>query len=245
MSSFFGHSVVWLRRQIDDLLDVVYPPVCGICGRPADSVERLICDKCWDAVRGLEAPYCSQCRQFLLESLRCPECRPAPLVVFSLGYFDGPLKTIIHDLKFHGLKPLGAGLGRKLAEMLAARADKPAIDAIIPVPLHISRLYARGFNQAEEIAREIGRGLDLAVRADLLYAARKTKQQAKLPAAKREINVRGAFAVTDGAGEILSGATILLVDDVTTTGATLREAARVLREASARRVLAAVAATAL
>jgi len=245
VSSFFGHSVVWLRRQIDDLLDVVYPPVCGICGRPAESGERLICEKCWEAVKGLEMPYCSGCKQFLPETLRCPECRPAPLVVFSLGYFDGPLKTIIHDLKFHGLKPLGAGLGRRLAEVLSSRADKLAIDFIIPVPLHISRYYARGFNQAEEIAREIGRRLDLAVRADLLYAARKTKQQAKLPAAQREINVRGAFAVPDRAEEILNGATILLVDDVTTTGATLREAARVLREATARRVVAAVAATAL
>jgi len=245
VSSFFGHCVVWLRRQIDDLLDVVYPPVCGICGRPAESGERLICEKCWETVRGLDAPYCSGCKQFLPETLHCPECRPAPLVVFSLGYFDGSLKTIIHDLKFHGLKPLGTGLGRKLAEVLSLRADKLAIDFIIPVPLHASRYYARGFNQAEEIAREIGRELGLAVRADLLYAARKTKQQAKLPAARREINVRGAFAVPDRVEEILNGATILLVDDVTTTGATLREAARVLREANARRVLAAVAATAL
>ena len=245
MSSFFGHCVVWLRRQIDDLLDVVYPPVCGICGRPAESGERLICEKCWETVRGLDAPYCSGCKQFLPETLHCPECRPAPLVVFSLGYFDGSLKTIIHDLKFHGLKPLGTGLGRKLAEVLSLRADKLAIDFIIPVPLHASRYYARGFNQAEEIAREIGRELGLAVRADLLYAARKTKQQAKLPAARREINVRGAFAVPDRVEEILNGATILLVDDVTTTGATLREAARVLREANAPRVLAAVAATAL
>jgi competence protein ComFC len=166
------------------------------------------------------------------------------MVIFSLGYFDDRLKAIIHDLKFHGLKPLGAGLGRGLAQLIAPRVDRIKADFIIPVPLHESRRLGRGFNQAEEIAREISRLLDTPLIPDVLYCVRKTRQQAKLPAAEREVNVRGAFAVDDEEG-MLKGKRIILVDDVTTTGATLRENARMLRRAGSGKIFGAVAATAV
>lgn len=166
------------------------------------------------------------------------------MVIFSLGYFDDRLKTIIHDLKFHGLKPLGTGLGRGLAELIAPRMDRIKADFIIPVPLHESRRLGRGFNQAEEIARETSRLLGIPLVSDLLYCDRKTRQQARLSAAEREVNVRGAFAVDDD-GPMLSGKRIILVDDVTTTGATLRENARMLKLAGAGRIFGAVAATAV
>jgi ComF family protein len=233
-----------MRRQIGDALDVLYPPVCGLCGRPADSEDRLICRVCWSLIKGIEAPYCSACRKLLFDRLYCRECRSSPMVVFSLGYFDDRLQTIIHDLKFHGLKPLGTGLGRGLAELMAPWADRMKADFIIPVPLHESRRLSRGFNQAEEIGRELSHRLKIPLRSDLLICVRKTRQQAKLPAAQRELNVRGAFAVDDEK-RILSGRRIILVDDVTTTGATLRENARVLRQAGAGKIIGAVAATAV
>jgi ComF family protein len=226
------------------MLDVLYPPVCGICGKPADSEDRLICDTCWDLIKGFEAPYCSGCRSLLFDRLYCRECRSSPMVMFSLGYFDDHLQSIIHDLKFHGLKPLAAGLGRGLADLIVPVADRVKADLVIPVPLHESRRLGRGFNQAEEIAREISRQLNVSLQSDLLFATRKTKQQARLPAAQREANVRGAFAVDDENG-VLKGKRIILVDDVTTTGATLRENARVLRQAGAGKIVGAVAATAV
>ncbi len=226
------------------MLDVLYPPVCGLCGKPADSGDRLICAACWDLIKGFEAPYCSGCRTLLYDRLYCRDCRSSPMIVFSLGYFDDRVRTIIHDLKFHGLKPLAAGLGKGLVEMIVPFADRVRADFVIPVPLHESRLISRGFNQAEEIAREISRRLDIPLQPDILFNARKTKQQAKLPAAQREANVRGAFAVDDPRG-MLKGKRIILVDDVTTTGATLRENARVLKRAGAGKIIGAVAATAV
>ncbi len=226
------------------MLDVLYPPVCGICGKPANSEDRLICMACWDLIKGFEAPYCSGCRKLLFDRLSCRECRSSPMVIFSLGYFDERLQSIIHDLKFHGLKPLATGLGRGLADLIAPVANRVKADFIIPVPLHESRRLGRGFNQAEEIAREMSRRLNVTLQSDLLFSVRKTKQQAKLPAAQREANVRGAFAVDDENG-VLKGKRIILVDDVTTTGATLRENARVLRQAGAGKIVGAVAATAV
>lgn len=226
------------------MLDVLYPPVCGLCGKPADSEDRLICRACWDLIKGFEAPYCSGCKGLLFDRLSCRECRTSPMVIFSLGYFDNRLQSIIHDLKFRGLKPLAAGLGRGLADLITPVADRVKADYIVPVPLHDSRRLGRGFNQAEEIAREISARLDVSLQTELLFAVRKTRQQARLPAAQREANVRGAFAVDDELG-ILQGKRVILVDDVTTTGATLRENARVLKRAGAKRIFGAVAATAV
>jgi ComF family protein len=226
------------------MLDVLYPPVCGLCGEPADSGDRLICGSCWDLIKGFDAPYCSGCRTLLFDRLSCRDCRSSPMIVFSLGYFDARIRTIIHDLKFGGLKPLAAGLGRGLADLIVPFVDRLKADFVIPVPLHESRRLSRGFNQAEEIAREISRRLDIPLETDILFNARKTKQQAKLPAARRAANVRGAFAVDDPNG-ILKGKRAILVDDVTTTGATLRENARVLKRAGAGKIIGAVAATAV
>lgn len=233
-----------LGRQLDDLLDLLYPPVCGLCGHPADSDDRLICQRCWESIEGPEAPYCSGCRQLLQDRLKCPVCHPAPMTVFSLGYYDGPLQTIVHDLKFKSLKPLANNIGRRLAERITPYLDRLKPDLIVPVPLHDSRWYGRGFNQSEEIAAGMGKILGIPVLGDVLYVARKTKQQARLPASQREANVRGAYAVDDP-GAALDGKIVLLVDDVTTTGATLRENERVLLQASATKIVAAVAATAL
>jgi competence protein ComFC len=244
MGDFVSKCSRLIKTEAGDLLDLIYPPVCGLCSLPADSGDRLVCQRCWNAVCGLEAPYCLECRQFLRNPLRCSFCGVSTLAVFSLGYFDGHLQTILHDLKFAGLKPLAGPLGRKLAQLIAGWTNIPVIDFIIPVPLHSSRKYIRGFNQAEEIAREIGLCLGIRLLTGVLRTTRKTRQQARLPAARRPANVRGAFAVDDET-EILKGKTVLLVDDVTTTGATLRENARVLEEASVKRIVAAVAATAV
>jgi ComF family protein len=128
--------------------------------------------------------------------------------------------------------------------MIEKKQDRMKLDCLIPVPLHESRMYIRGFNQSQAIAEGIGRRLNLPVYADILYMTRRTRQQARLPAHRRARNVRGAYAVDDPSGDI-AAKRILLIDDITTTGATLRETARVLRLAGAGKIAAAVAATTL
>lgn len=230
-----------IRRQVNDLLDFIYPPVCGLCGRPADSDDRLVCRSCWSLLTTVEEPFCLNCREFIHTGTVCRNCGGNALTVFSLGVYDDTLRSIIHDLKFHSLKPLGETIGAQLSDIIGDRLIGLKLDMIAPVPLHESRLSVRGFNQAEVIGREVGRALGISCRPDILSLTRKTRQQARLTAAQREINVRGAYAVTDP--ETVRGKSILIVDDITTTGATLREVTRVLYEAGAGRVTAAVAAT--
>jgi ComF family protein len=237
----FNRSRVVLKRQINDFLDFVYPPVCGLCGHPADSDDRLVCRSCWGLLTTIEVPFCLNCHEFIMTGAVCHNCNEYALTVFSLSVYDDTCRAIIHDLKFGCLKPLAAAIGSQLAVLIDNKRQSLKLDMIVPVPLHSSRLYHRGFNQAEEIGREIGRCLDIPIRPDVLYLTRKTRQQSRLSAKQREINVRGAYAVAEP--EAIQGKSILLVDDITTTGATLKETVGVLKRAGARRVTAAVAAT--
>ncbi len=139
------------------------------------------------------------------------------MIVFSLGFFDSHLQSILHDLKYNSLKPLAATIAEKMADLIAPHLDSLGIDMILPVPLHESRLCHRGFNQSEEIAKALGRRLAIPVHPEIIYAARKTKQQARLPADQREANVRGAYGIDDPTG-LIRGKSILLIDDVPLRG---------------------------
>jgi ComF family protein len=143
----------------------------------------------------------------------------------------GPLARVLHEYKYQRdvtLAPL-------LAELLIARCPLTIDhDVIIPVPLHRDRLRWRGFNQAQLLARRLGRHHRVAVDPWLLVRARPTPPQVGLDEADRRRNVAGAFALRRG--EPITGRRVLLVDDVYTTGATVEECARVLKRAGARAV---------
>jgi ComF family protein len=167
----------------------------------------------------------------------CPRCRRAPRLVDrarAIGAYDGALRSIVHALKYEGrrslARPLGALMCQRGADVLHAAA------CAIPVPLHPSRRRQRGFNQAADLARHVGLPVVPALRR-----IRATATQTSLPAARRNRNVRDAFAVGRWDGS-LRRATVVLIDDVSTTGATLEACARVLKEAGVAEVRALTAA---
>jgi ComF family protein len=152
----------------------------------------------------------------------------------AIGSYDGTLRAIVHAFKYDGRRSLAARLG---ALMRARGADVlRGADAIVPVPLHRARRRERGFDQAADLARHVG--------LPVVYALRRTRPtavQASLPAARRHGNVRDAFAARPAAAA-LDGLTVVLVDDVSTTGATLEACARVLTDAGVRELRALTAA---
>lgn len=167
----------------------------------------------------------------------CPRCRRLPRAIDrarAIGQYDGALRSIVHALKYDGrrslAKPLGALMRERGADMIAG-----ALYAV-PVPLHPRRRRMRGFNQAADLAAHLGLPVCAALRR-----VRATAPQADLPAARRHANVRGAFAATRAARR-LAGATVVLVDDVSTTGATLDACARALKTAGVAEVRAITAA---
>ncbi|MGH8004595.1 MAG: ComF family protein [Limisphaerales bacterium] len=161
------------------------------------------------------------------------------MLVFALGIFDLHNRELIHRLKYYGDEPAGRFLGRELGNMLAEFDSMPAWDAVVPVPLHWTRKWSRGFNQSSILARAVSKTAGLPV-LPALRRVKRTKDQTRLSREERLANVREAFWVVKD----VAGKKLLLLDDVTTTGATLEECRRVLAEAGASQISAAVVAMA-
>jgi len=199
----------------------------------------------------LAATYCPACGRHAGPHTAGPDgcvfCRRYPVpfdAAVRAGAYEGPLKTLILRCKYGPRASLATVLGRLLAERLALAGWTDRVERIVPVPLHWSRRVRRGFNQAVGVARELVRAVPGPGRVDrwTLGRTRPTAHQTGVSAARRRRNVRGAFRVRRGAD--LEGRTVLLVDDVMTSGATAAECTRVLKRAGAAQVYVAVAATA-
>jgi ComF family protein len=237
------HSAICISS--DAVLSVVIAPDCAACATPLLHPTRgPVCDSCWSSIQPLTPPLCDRCgdplptwRLVSLPLACCPRCRraaPALDRARAVGAYDGALRAIVHALKYEGRRSLARPLGRLMRERGADLLDGAAW--AVPVPLHPSRRRHRGFNQATDLARHIGVPLLPALRR-----VRATPTQTGLPAGRRHRNVRDAFAVTR-AGAAAAGAVIVLVDDVSTTGATLEACARTLKQAGVAEVRALTAA---
>jgi ComF family protein len=244
-----------VRRLTDGMLAVLLAPHCLTCGALLEfPLDGPVCPACWGAVVPIPPPLCVVCGDALpsWRSLnpvtccaRCRRRRPALACARAAGAYEGVLRQVIHGLKYEGRRTLAAPLG----EMMRARGIEVlrGADLVVPVPLHWRRRHARGFNQAEDLARQLGLPV---VRA--LRRVRPTSPQSGLSAADRRRNLRGAFAPRRRGwlrrrrhDPGIRGACVVVVDDVSTTGATLDACARVLREGGAREVRALTAARAL
>jgi ComF family protein len=229
---------------IDALLSVVLAPVCAACDQPLGEPTRgPVCQPCWRAIKLFTPPLCDVCgdprsswRRIGMECDTCSRCRGRHQLVSrgrAIGEYDGTLRAIVHALKYDGRRSLAGPLARL---MIASGASVLRnADIAVPVPLHRSRKRARGFNQAAEIARHLPISPIHA-----LKRTRATPSQTDLPAEARRANVKDAFALRRRVD--VKGRVIVLVDDVSTTGATLEACAAVLLDAGAREVRALTAA---
>ncbi len=232
--------------SVNALLAVTLAPRCAACARVLDApLAGPVCAPCWGLVRTLAPPFCRACgdplpswRVISVVTERCPRCRRRPPVIdagCAAGEYEGTLREIVHAFKYEGRR----SLARPLAAMMrtAGAAMLRDADWVVPVPLHPWRRVHRGFNQAADLARDLDRPM-----LHALFRWRATPAQTGLTAAARRHNVRDAFAITPLRGAAtraaLDGRIVVLVDDVRTTGATLNECARVLKEAGARDVRA-------
>jgi len=155
----------------------------------------------------------------------------------AIGLYDGPLRSIIHSLKYEGRRSLATPLSALMRDRCRSILD--GADLVVPVPLHPSRRRERGFNQALDLARGLGLPVSRALRR-----TRATDSQTGLPAAERHQNMRGAFAPSrvPWRPRSIDARVVVLVDDVSTTGATLEECGRILQQMGARDVRAVTAA---
>ena len=231
-----------------NVVRLLYPKMCLVC----DAVEgdavafwHGLCNECHRAVTTDPFPACPWCAQTVGPHTDttdgCAECRGTALGferAVRLGPYDGKLRDAVLRMKFLAGEGLADLLGRTFVESRSEALHLLDVDLVAPVPLHWWRKWTRGYNQSEAVGRELADGLKVAFVPNLLRRVRWTTQQVQPTRAARRENMKGAFRVRSGAR--IAGKTILLTDDVMTTGSTLGEAARTLREAGAARVAVAV-----
>ncbi|HKB78832.1 MAG TPA: ComF family protein [Thermoanaerobaculia bacterium] len=226
---------------------IVLHASCVVCDGELPWKERKAscCAACWSslaAIRGVKCDSCAMPWSAGGEGFRCLSCLDDPLPVGwteAWGHYRGSLARLLHAFKFERHDFLDAPLAELLESTLRERGDLD-FDAVVAVPMHRAKLRQRGYNQAELLARKLSRRIGIPYDGALLLKERDREPQSTLPRGERARNVRGLFA----AGATAKGRAFLLVDDICTTGETLRACAGAIRKEGASRVCAIVVAKA-
>ena len=228
-----------MHSLIGAIHDLLFPPLCVACSRRLDhSRPPLLCNDCQKILHFIASPICPCCGIPYTTGADhlCSACLRNTFdfdLARALLLYQPPIDAIILGLKFGGELSGLRTLGTLLAQSGCLRAFSPP-DYIIPVPLHAARIRERGFNQATLIARSCFPQWQDKLRLDLLIRKRQTTPQTQLSGQERRNNLNQAFSLNPH-GQI-SGKTLLVVDDVLTTGSTVNTCARLLRRAGAKRI---------
>ena len=238
-----------ISKIANEVIDLVYPPglYCNCCGKITDKSRTYeLCNDCIRDIKWITGRACEKCGKALGESdpgAICHYCKTHEHV-FDKGYacceYGMHEKTLLYEMKYASRGDIAKILGeviydRMLAE-LGADGLRGAYDLVLPVPLYKERKLKRGFNQAELMAREFSRRSGIAFDNEILFRTRPTDAMKGLGPSERKANIQGAFSINEEKTDVLSGARIIVVDDIFTTGATLDEAAGMLKVAGAARV---------
>ncbi|WP_373236581.1 ComF family protein [Cohaesibacter celericrescens] len=219
-------------------LDLIIPPRCACCGQSVNDANHL-CGTCWSKMEWIGKPFCTVSGLPFSYDLGQEMVSPSVMVdppvydrARSVAAFGETARRLVHQLKYYDRGDLASVMGQWMVRAGADCLVDPAC-WIVPVPLHITRLWKRRFNQAGLLAQAIARHTGTSYKPDLLRRVRSTRQQVGLSEEARRTNVEGAFQLHLPDRLSLSGRTIVLIDDVWTTGATLDACCRVLRRAEA------------
>jgi len=221
------------------ILDILYPQniACILCQKRASDIDdKGLCRACADTLPTIAPPVCQKCGRPVGEDGICIDCAYVRYhfeQAVSVLHYTPEIKRLIHRFKYDGISYLSRIMGWWMAQAFKQRCGWK-VDIIMPVPLHPKRQRQRGFNQSALLARELGRYIGVSVNEGVLIRKKYTTAQAGLNKFQRMQNLQGAFEVREI--EAVRGKTILLVDDVFTTGSTVDECSKVLMQARAQRV---------
>ncbi len=221
-----------LQQTLETAITFLYPAQCRVCEKQLglESVP-YVCDKCWDDIPLIEPPWCEMCGIPNTKGT-CDECATTPPPygkLRTIAYYESALQQAIHLFKFEKRTSLAKPLTQLTMEHIPDDCNITEYDFILPIPIHKKRLRERGFNQATLIANRIAKTTGVQVVTDALVRHRNTSPQSSLDREARQTNIVGAFELQKK--KVVRNKRILVLDDVYTTGATVREAVKVLWDA--------------
>lgn len=237
------------RSFLSYWVNLLYPTTCAICNRKSSD---HFCPTCWDKIELFKQPLCPKCGRPFTSDISlsrspdhlCSECRDIKTYfdkAIAIGPYDGTLAEAIHLFKYNRKKGLGRILGRIMVDNIISSSSlfhtelvEVSSLIILPVPLHPKRLREREFNQSLLLAKEISLTFRIPLIPYNLQRVRWTRPQIELKGEERLKNVKGAFKVKNP--KDIEGKSLLLIDDVYTTGATVRECSKVLKKSGAEKV---------
>ena len=231
-----------LNGLTQKVMDIVYPRRCPVCDDAVDSIGRYICRDCEAAFEAVREPYCLKCGNPVPDDSDrlCKDCAPGRHV-FDRGRaafkYDTELKESIYRYKYGGRREYSDYYAAAMTDILGGWIKSLAPDALIPIPLHKSRLKKRGYNQAGLLAEGLSKALEIPVRNDVLERCGKTEVQKGLRAHERQNNLKKALKISS---DVVKLKNVVLIDDIYTTGSTMDAAASCLKEAGVNEVYFAV-----
>ena len=233
-------AAVLSRETMFNLIkETLYPSFCVGCGK----CGSILCMNCFEKIERSITGMCFHCGRISKNSRICRDCRRknkfVSAIIWSSSYKDEVVRELVHEFKYGGVYEAGDILAEILSQRLFGVSFSKELLLVVPVPLHKNKLRKRGFNQAEYLARSISKSHNLHGGL-FLTRKRETQTQVKLSKSERSKNLAGSIVCNEP--KVVLGRDILLLDDVATTGATLNECARALKEAGAKKIYAAVVA---
>ncbi|OQX53930.1 MAG: hypothetical protein B5M48_02075 [Candidatus Omnitrophica bacterium 4484_213] len=213
-----------LKIILKKSLDLIYPLNCVICKKKLNFDDgSYLCSECYSKIIKNKPPF----------SVKC-DCSPVYFQrAWAVGKYTGIIKDLIHLFKYHRQQYLSKPLGKLMVDFIKINLNWQIINVLVPVPLHPRKLRQREFNQSELLAKEINKQISIPL-ANALIRIKQTSSQTILPPEKRLSNIAGAFKTREQ--KEVAQKSILLIDDVFTSGATANECARVLKQGGAKRV---------
>lgn len=220
------------------MLFLLYPPRCPICDKVMDVRFPGICSSCRKKISYASEPKCKKCGKKLLLDREeyCSDCRSYPhdfTQARGSWLYKDPVRAAVYRFKNSNRRDYAAVFAEEMIRINAAWLRTLKVDFILPVPLSRKKRRIRGYNQAELLAVEIGKRLDLPVKKKLLQKIKETDQQKSLSRKKRQENLKDAFQIEE---KLSFGASVLVIDDVYTTGSTADAVALALKDAGAKEV---------
>lgn len=235
---FILNKIYNICKKLDGwIMALLYPPRCPLCDEVA-AEGFPICPGCRKNIRVVREPVCKKCGKPLSHSrkefcLDCMDGKHSFTQGKALWVYEEHVKESVYRFKYQGRRDYGKVYAQEMAETYGAWIRARHIQVIAPIPLYPGKKKRRGFNQAEEVARELGRILDIPVRKNLLVRIRDTRPQKELNLAERKNNLKKSFKTTENVVQLEY---ILIIDDIFTTGSTMDAASLVLKGAGAGKI---------